>query len=364
VEHNIPYLHNIYEYICNQSDLTDLGGYVSAYEKDSLNEKASVPYGIVDGQTVYIDSVMIEKNTLLNEIGFINSEDSTYWMIAPTNKAWEKIYAYTKPLFNFSYLANSDSLQQFWAKHAIVNDLIFNYNVQHSIQDSLISSKYSENNPKYHVFYKPYQQGGIMANAQPGVTCSNGKVFRVDEWPFDPTQVFFTPIKVEGERESSILDYTLCNFNMRTALGDSISKNGYLDIVPSTSSANPTVTFQVPNTLSGKYDVCVVCLPKTVYDANSTDFRPYQFKATIGYNNEQGVAKTFNCDGKSFNNNPYVVDTVCVAQAFQFPTCNYNQDKVTVTLKLQTYITSKQTTRYSREMYLDCIYLRPVSDYK
>jgi uncharacterized surface protein with fasciclin (FAS1) repeats len=359
---SIPYLYGIYEYVTTMSDLSELGDFLSSQQKEKLNEKASVPYGIVDGQTVYIDSVMYETNALLDKIGYINAEDSDYWMIAPTNTAWDKIYATTKKYFNYAYLPTADSLQQYWAKHAIVNDLIFNCNSQHSVQDSLISNQYNQWEPKYHVFYHPYASGGIMSGADAGTKCSNGKVFRVNEWPFDITKVFFTPIKVEGEYENNITDYSLCTFNMRSALGDSISSNGYLDLVPSTSSANPTVTFQIPNTLSGKYDVCVVCLPKTVYDENSTDVRPYQFKAVISYANELGITKSYNCGNKAFNNNPLVVDTVCVAPAFQFPTCNYNQENVTASLKVSVQISSKQTSSFSREMYIDCIYLRPVKD--
>ena len=56
---------------------------------------------------------------------------------------------------------------------------------------------------------------------------------------------------------------------------------------------------------------------------------------------------------------PLRVDTVVLAEAFQFPACNYDQNDIKVTVKLQCSILARETSRYAREMYLDCIYLRP-----
>ena len=47
------------------------------------------------------------------------------------------------------------------------------------------------------------------------------------------------------------------------------------------------------------------------------------------------------------------------AEAFEFPACNYNQNDIKVSVKIQCSILARETSRYSREMYLDCIYLRP-----
>ena len=62
---------------------------------------------------------------------------------------------------------------------------------------------------------------------------------------------------------------------------------------------------------------------------------------------------------KQAENVKLTTDTVLLAEAFHFPTCNYDQNEVKVTLKLQCSILARETSRYSREMYLDCIYLRP-----
>ena len=368
VNGNIPYFCNIYEGVCSDTETTLLSSFLKAYQKDSLDEVSSVASGIVDGKTVYVDSVLIETNALLTELGYLNHEDSAYWMIAPTNNAWEEAYKKIAPYYNFSFVDEADSLQDYWTKHALITDLIFNTHLQASVSDSLISTKYDSDDPGHHVFYKPYTSGGILSEVKSSIQCSNGYIYKVDKWPFTLQEVFFHPVKVEAENEATILSYTLSTLNLRSATGDSISKQGYLDVVPLTSSSNPAVTFEVKNTLSGKYDVCVVCAPQTVYTTPATHsdsvncFRPYKFRATLYYANDNGSSKTYNCGGTTFSNNPYIVDTVCVAEAFEFPTCNYNQDEVTVSLKIQSYVLSRETTAYNREMFIDCIYLIPHED--
>ena len=74
---------------------------------------------------------------------------------------------------------------------------------------------------------------------------------------------------------------------------------------------------------------------------------------------EDNNAQSFNCNNTQFESNAERVDTIVVAEGFHFPTCNYDQNEVKVTVKLQCSILARETSRYSREMYLDCIYLRP-----
>jgi hypothetical protein len=365
VDRSIPYYYNVYDGICNDPETSLLGKYLKSFQKDSLDELSSVASGIVDGKTVYVDSVMIKNNLLLSEMGYLNNEDSTYWMIAPTDAAWTEAYNRVEPYFNFAFINDASSLKDQWTKHTLINDAFFNVNEQKSLQDSMITTKYSARDVKYHVFHKPFEVGGILSNVQSKVVCSNGSIYKVNVWPFKLQEVFFHPIKVEAEYDANILAYTLSTLNVRTTVADSISNNAYIQVVPDKAASNPTITFQIPNTLSGKYDVCIVCVPKSVYSAptNHTDslstFRPYKFKATLSYADEKGVIKTNTLGNLAFSNNPYKMDTVCLVKGFKFPTCNLGQDVVTVSLKIQCFITSKESATYNREMFFDCIYLKP-----
>ena len=103
-----------------------------------------------------------------------------------------------------------------------------------------------------------------------------------------------------------------------------------------------------------------IVLPKTVVPGQQNpDMKPCKFKATINYVDETGAAKTFNCNNTQFQTNPEKVDTVVLAEAFHFPTCNYDQSSIKVSVKIQCSILARETSKFAREMYLDCIYLRP-----
>lgn len=208
------------------------------------------------------------------------------------------------------------------------------------------------------MFHKPYEEGGIFYGATP-VTYSNGTLYTVDKWPFTPQTTYQREIKAEGERIDLILESTVCTFTSRSHVADSVSENEYLDIIPEKNTSNWNMSFKLENTLAGTYDICVVVLPQTVYNPNKTDLKPCRFQAEINYVDENGVSKMFDCGKVKFDTRPDVVDTVVVAENFTFPVCNYNQNNSKVSVKLKCNILARETPNFSREMFLDCIYLRP-----
>ena len=105
--------------------------------------------------------------------------------------------------------------------------------------------------------------------------------------------------------------------------------------------------------------MCAIILPKTVDNPNNPNMRPCKFRATINYVDSLGQAMSFNCDNVQFKSDPERVDTVVLAENFHFPACNYDQNDIKVSVKIQCSILARETSSYAREMYLDCIYLRP-----
>jgi hypothetical protein len=99
-------------------------------------------------------------------------------------------------------------------------------------------------------------------------------------------------------------------------------------------------------------------LPQTVYDPNKTDLLPCKFQAEINYVDLDGKAQVFDCGKTKFETDPTKVDTVVIAEDFKFPTCNYGQTNTKITVKLKCSILARERD-FSREMLLDCIYLRP-----
>ena len=368
-EHPLPYDYNLYEALCDMPDMAGIGGYLRQYEEDWFDAESSVSSGIVEGVPVYVDSVVIERNRMLERIGLIAAEDSSYWVVAPTTAGWNRAWEQTEKYFVYDKsVLKRDSIQQFWTTRALLDDAIFNLTDQKSTQDYLLSVPYyswlkswTTNKPIFHVFLRPFAPGGILYGAQ-AVNCSNGILYKVDEWPFTPEQTFFKELWSEGESTWLITAEKDCRYNTRRQVADSISENGYLQIIPDNNRSNWELTFRVNNTLAGDYDICAILLPKSITgqtNLKAEDSLACKFRVTINYADEEGRILSDNRDNIQFKNNPLKVDTIVLAEAFHFPTCNYDQQDIKTTVKLSCYIMNRENRDYSREMYLDCLYLRP-----
>ncbi|NPD92980.1 hypothetical protein [Xylanibacter muris] len=355
----LPFVRNLYEYVCDIEGFSGIGAFLRSYDEDYFDADASVSGGIVDGVPVYVDSVVYKRNKMLDRIGRINEEDSTYWMVVPSSEGWDKAWNNASKYYRYDKkVLKADSIQRYWTNRALLDDAIFSMTTNESVNDSLKSVQYIKDEPEYHVFYKPFEPGGILSSAVPE-ECSNGILYKTTEWPFTPEETFFTELRSEGENQSLITANKDCNYTNRRLSADSISEGGYIDIVALKTTSNWTMTYRVNNTLSAKYDICAILLPKSVADNVKPDLRPCKFKATINYVDTLGNKKTFNCGNKQFISDPLKVDTIVLAENFEFPACNYDQQDIKISVQLTCSILARENSQYNREMYLDCIYLRP-----
>jgi len=411
----IAFSYNMYEKIVNLEKYSQIGNFFKSYHIDRFDESSSLPKGIVDGKTEYIDSVFYTYNYLWAWYGPIQSEDSSYLMIMPSKGIWEKLYAETKPYFDYSYISKDknkcDSVSEFYTYDAILQDFLYNANSwkQKSIEDSVVSTNYYKVDPpeiQHHVFYKPYQPGGIFN--LPGTTtdtCSNGIIYNVNTWPFTKEESFLQPIRVEceeprkgiwrlvGKESGSNSDLNIVSEN---SIADSISGTGYLSITPSAAQDPYWVEYEIPGLLSCTYDIYLVVLPKsvnpTVDMTKKKSLRPNRFYAQISYTGRNGEEYTITCDTRAnldeslpnnykesfsetvpyimecnndegvspraFNNDPLAVDTVKLC-TFKFPTCNYAQQQITNRIRISNAIEAVDIRKSNENMYLDCILLVP-----
>lgn len=362
----LPYSYNIYEALCDNPELSPVGASLRQYEWDEFDPDASVSSGVVEGVPVYVDSVVYERNRILEAIGLLNAEDSTYWMVTPTAAGWEKAWNHVTNYFVYDKtFQKRDSLQRYWTNRALLEDAVFNMTDQRTTTDSLVSvpylnwrKNYVAGKPIYHVFHSPFEPGGILYGASK-LQCSNGVLYKTDEWPFDMTKTFFKELWSEGEATWLITAEKSCRYTPIRMVADSISEDAFLQIVASSGTANWELTFRLDNVLSGDYDVCAIILPQTVINPETARIRPCKFKANINYVDVEGNEQSFNCDNATFQSDPTKVDTVVLAEAFHFPTTNYQQSTNKMSLTLKCNIAPLETSKYSREMLLDCIYLRP-----
>ena len=358
LQNTLPYRSNLYEAMLNDPRYSLIGQQLASYEHDEFNPSQSVEGGMVDGEQIYVDSVFNERNLLLERIGELAAEDSSYLFVVPAADEWQRVWQEAMDYFRFdATVENGDSLQRLRANTALLKDAIFSRTIQSSPADSLITYFYDRHYPKYHVFHRPFDEGGILYGAT-ATDYSNGTLYAAPKWPFTPLTTYHRELKHEGERTGLIVNSTLCTYTTRIHAADSVSENEYLVITPTSNTSNWTMTFKLENTLAGAYDICAIILPATIYDPNAR-IRPCQFQAEVNYVDETGKAQVFDCNKTKFNNDPLRVDTLVLAENFVFPVSNYGETNMKFSVKLKCNITAVQTSRYSREMFLDCIYLRP-----
>ncbi|MBO7115380.1 MAG: hypothetical protein J6V95_09430 [Bacteroidaceae bacterium] len=391
LDSKIVYRPNLYDYITgsyksksvNGNDYnykTALGSWLAKYTKEELDENRSIPGEVNDkGEIEYIDKVIIRSNSVLQKYGYIDVEDSNFIVVLPRPAVWDSVYEALKGYFSYEpEVEGRDSLQSYWTNSVMITDAFFNRNLQKSIQDSATSTqfKWSERMTEkypYHVFFKPYLDGGLFADSTAtapkgvidSVECSNGVIYVRNDWPYSDS-VFRRPIKVEGE---SLVDaeLQLRPKNARYWINDSTYKTvRVMEISKSTDQFE--VEYLIPNHLRGKYRI------KLVFFRNTEENKQSNINLTLKYNSKpvqtlytgSAMGRTQSWNVGRYEDRP---DTVIVGvpwnsatvtdKTFDFPNGNYDNGagKISLTIKANKATTQNKTTK---KLWLDCIILEPV----
>ncbi len=272
---------NVREYLEQRADLDSVVKFIASFDEYELDEQASVAGGIVDGKTVYLDSVTILTNKFLSSYGYIQREDSTYSFLAPTNGVWDKEYAKYLKYFNYNTktVLNSDSLADVHAKLCIMMGRFFNtsgsnrYN-RHP-EDSLVNTMYYErqtHNPRTDVYYKPEQN---LLKGLEKVECSNGYAYIDNKGNVSPRSTFFTRNDYSATASRYFQDGipkddkdqpTVSIVPMRLSYTDEdntvIKYYDYVSITAEEEAKHASLTYQLPSTMSNMYyNVYVVTVP-------------------------------------------------------------------------------------------------------
>lgn len=382
----IDYFPNVFEYLGLDPDLDSVYNYINSYSVYEFDPSQSVAGGIVDGETVYLDSVEVLNNEYFSNYGYINSEDSTYWMIAPTNDVWRELYAEYRNYFVYdNTVSRPDSMQDAKAKHAIIYGAIFNRtdNRDVAFQDSAVSTiapnallrSMGEVEDVYGIYYKPFEAGGVFDGTE-DIVCSNGHVRKAAQYGIDKSKTFLRTIKVEAEDliyQKSLLEcetpLTVRNVSMDNPFYNMISGNSYVDIIPKNTSDDPNkfpapkVTFSIPQTLSNVgYDIYVVTAPVEAYNpyATAEDRLPNRFRPMLYYKNMDGKEQTGRLS--VVTSTPGKVDTIMVASNSTFPACGDGLAEPVISLQIMSQVSRNQTSEYSNTLHLDCIIFKPHVD--
>ena len=411
----LAYQPNIFEYIKKDRDLDSLANFLynpSFYYKEFM-PSLSVVDSVKDGKTVYMDSVNVQRNRLFDHLQDISSEDSTFWMVMPTNAVWKQLVDEYSQYFNYTKKVElRDSMNYVNTRLAIMQGTIFSKTYNKSVfanqssgttqvSDSALSEKavqaYHNRANKwgkefnYYEYLNAWRPGGVFSQTDV-VTCSNGQVRKATTWPINKLETFARYNIIEAE-SGSIWEYSKIPNAKKE--GDSIQtitpiirdvtrnsvdslnfydkvwSNRYMEFdVQESSYTSHSVTYALKDVLSNiPYDIYIVTSPALAYDPNASDFerRPVKLRCTLTYPDEDGKSKNEQLVS-SVSTTPDMIDYIKLnsdskyPDGFTFPTSNFDLDEESPSfkLKIETRVTSSEFNKtYSRTMRIDCILLVP-----
>ncbi|MBR5038611.1 MAG: fasciclin domain-containing protein [Prevotella sp.] len=400
------YFPTVFEYLRKDADLDSVASffYNSRFYRKEFYPERSVPGGLENGKTVYLDSVFVQQNDLWDMLwAYTNDEDSTYWMVAPTNKEWKKLIEEYEPYFNYdNNVAFRDSMVYTMPRIAIVLGANFSrtLNPDAHLTDSALSTSAAErytyrysywgnNNLHYYQFggksatntQKPYSATGIFTGTD-NVECSNGVVMKSDDWKINKLNTFHQWRIYEAEETSNIKEVSKKENSttgemeptidpiIREVLNNNrfygkVWSNEFVEFKQMQTTQNHTVTFNLRSVLSNiGYDIYLVTAPALANDSNATEEEriPTKLTCTINYHNQEGETESEVLQS-GVETNPNVVDYILLAEDFKFPTATWglSESVPQITLDVTTKVSSPEirSKKYTRTMRIDCVMLVP-----
>ena len=394
----LKFFPNVFEYMRQDSELDSLVSffYNPRFYRRVFQPDLSVPGGIVDGKTVYLDSVFKQENELFEQDFLearLNREDSTYWMIAPTNRVWRELVEEYTPYFNYDKtVADSDSIVYTNTRLAIVKGTVFSrgINFDNMVRDSLMSTNavynyqrrhlsWGNDTMHYYQYMHPYASGGVLTDTRVE-PCSNGVMYVSDNWKINKLETFCQTRIIEAENNRSIKEVLkqanqqgvleeMATPRYRTVIPENafygqVSGNSFVEFEPTTTTVQPGVTFNITDVLSNVgYDIYLVTAPALANDSNATAIQslPTILNVYLGYHNKEGVKQEKEL-ARQIETKGDVVNYMLLAEDFKFPVASYglNEDEPQVTLRLETNVRPRAVNvTHTRTMRIDCIILKP-----
>jgi uncharacterized surface protein with fasciclin (FAS1) repeats len=389
VDGQVDYFPNVLEQLDKVDGLDSIAAFFDRYNEYEFIPELSVPGGIVNGQTVYLDSVTQLENDLFGFVGLLDDEDSTYWMVAPTNDTWNTLVDEYTNYYNYDdKVAKRDSLQYLYSRLAIVRGTVFSatVNPEETLYDSVKSTnamnyrsrylQYGNYDTYYYQYVRPYDEGGIFSDVDI-IQCSNGEVRKANTWNIDKSQTFSQMILTEGETRSALayIDGSKeesTNPKTRTSMVavrpgnpfyNKVSGNSFIEIAPTTGAVMPSATFYIRNVLSNMpYDIYAVMVPALAVDTLATTIQrlPTLARFTLRYHGQDGKEASKVVLQSKMETTPDVLDTLLLGTNITIPTCSYGVDEPQVTLEVENRVGTSQNNRtHQRTMRLDAIIFKP-----
>ena len=404
IDGKVPFLSSIYESLSTLDyPIDSLSAYILSYDEKKIDESKSKKGPVINGEQTYLDTVYYEHNELFSYYdAFINREDSSYTMVAPTNTAWNKAMTTINSYFNYLpqfefyekpaekvvqkvTLQNAAAMRDSISKIALFTGLVYNNNVYDNkkLKDLQTGETLHADSLMTTISTKTYSEdaANMFAHAT-RVDKSNGAIWVTGDSLYDRTWTLWNPeIRIEAEYSNYWAGTTQVSNDQPEAkavnkpndevLGK-LSNDYYLEITPKSMAVNPEMYFYLPNVRSTEYSVYVVFVPANINSKNySGTLKKNHMDVVIGFADEKGkntevtfkdiepeVDSLQNVEGKTAK-----IDTTYIGD-ITFPTSyvglfNSSSLKCAPYMRLRSRVSSKQSSIYDRTMRVDCIILRP-----
>ena len=363
-----------------------------SYDVLRLDENKSIQGPVVDGQITYLDSVFENYNPLENRYAFINTEDSNYTMIVPTNEAWKRAKNAILPFYNyvdqFTFIESpqsSTALQHeeevelsnggaYWrdsmVHHNLMESLFYNNNLFDNVKlknhktgqklgvDSLMTVDWGK-------MYTEDAEALFVGTTR--VDKSNGAMYITDDsLRMHPWTIWNPIINIEGEYSNflaAVVNGSTMPHNgiiaaaQNPAVPGRLSNNGYLEANASSNNTNPELNFYLRNVRSTTYVIYGVFAPSNITNVYDTAPKGNFVRVAVGFNNEKGGISKNPTRLGDFETSAEKIDTVCFGEV-TFPICYAGTDYAPY-LRITGRVTPTTASQYDRTIRLDRIFLVP-----
>lgn len=304
------FAYNIFERLQVDSRFAKIYGDIDKYNVYTFSASSSTQGSMNhNGSMEYVDSVWTRTNSLMSDAWLtkLTDEDSLFVSVIPTDAAYEtarqKIHGLFKYAKNYNYAW--DASKRDWTNKG-TNALKFNtdslttYNVTSRILSaSSFSVGYNSEGPVTtsnpqaflnHVLTADslnssarlviYNKGKGNVNpifdgqtADDAIKASNGYIFAVDNYNYDPSYSFIQKMNINGHNTSQVTGstseqaqyVTLNNENQNAEVNvDALGVDNFYYYFPVSGNSQLNIDFKLNNVLSTKYKISIVLLPNRV----------------------------------------------------------------------------------------------------
>lgn len=389
----VAFQDNLFEYLDKAENIDSLKTFFHSMDTTYFDEYNSVKGPIVNGKPTYIDSVFFYGNMLLNFRTDVNgnplygmgarmeSEDSLYAFIMPTNEAWKQGIAKIDKLNTYrkSYIrknskgeveketkVNPDSMKYMQTRLGLVTPLAFNMRHQPGGimtpenpggLDSLITTN--------DLIIQAPNCKEIFDNVQP-IKLSNGYAYPVNNFNYLLKYTVMKNIEIEAEYSFNHYgDPTGATYERIrvTALDQNptvsgwISNGYYIRLRATAASSHPALAFRADAVRSGKYDIYAVMVPSHITSTDTVSL-PYKFNAKIEYYDSPTKTTLASKTVRNLKSDPTKVDSVLLWEDFEFPISYAGVDDQFPIITLTDVVNSSENEKtHSRNMCIDRIIL-------